>query len=82
MRSKVNDLYRILLADDDDRVGKTISAYLVRSGLRVHQVFDGEEALAQLGREAYHAMLLDLSMPVLDGMGVLHRMVEQAILIH
>lgn len=62
---------RILLADDEQNIRRVLSAILRREGYEVSTVADGEEALAVLKVEEFHAVITDLKMPRLDGMALL-----------
>ena len=69
----------ILIVDDDPVERRLLQTAVVRMGHRVEEAGDGEEALARLealtrARRPVHAVLLDLVMPGLDGMGVLERL--------
>jgi DNA-binding response OmpR family regulator len=61
-------MLRVLLAEDDaflaDALAKALRDY------QVDIVFDGEMALAQVSKELYHVLLLDVMMPKLTGIQV------------
>ena len=62
----------VLVADDDEMIRVVARAVLEKSGLRVSEAIDGEDALQRLGTgEPYALVLLDLNMPHVDGMEVL-----------
>jgi PAS domain S-box-containing protein len=67
---------RVLLVDDDDEVREILADYLAEAGLEVRAARDGREALAAVDREAPDAVLLDLRMPVMDGLTCLSRLRE------
>jgi signal transduction histidine kinase/ActR/RegA family two-component response regulator len=57
-----------ILAVDDNRTNRTIiQALLVPLGLDVTLACDGAEALSLFERDAYDLVLMDIQMPVLDG---------------
>ncbi|HYF08128.1 MAG TPA: ATP-binding protein [Acetobacteraceae bacterium] len=58
---------RILLADDNRTNQKVISKILERAGHRTVVVDNGEEALDALEAGGFDLVLMDLNMPVLDG---------------
>ncbi|MDR7092656.1 ATP-binding response regulator [Hydrogenophaga laconesensis] len=58
---------QILIVDDAPRLRASARAVLGPLGVRVDEAEDGRTALEMLARKRYDAMLLDLSMPVLDG---------------
>jgi len=58
---------RILLVDDDVRNVYAMSALLDDLGLRVTTAGNGEEAIAQFQQAPLDLILMDMSMPVMDG---------------
>lgn len=68
---------RILLAEDDPLLGDGLRAGLRQLGFQVDWVRDGQAAERELRAEPYEAAVLDLGLPLLDGMEVLAR-VRQA----
>jgi DNA-binding response OmpR family regulator len=62
---------RILLAEDDPLLGDGLRAGLRQLGFQVDWVRDGEAAERELRAEAYAAAVLDLGLPMKDGMDVL-----------
>ncbi len=64
---------RILLVEDDDRVAAAVTETLQASGYQVERVSDGESAWFQGDTEEYAAAVLDLGLPILDGLSVLKR---------
>ncbi len=57
----------ILVADDDPDLRDTIVDALESRGYRVATAMDGKEALASVERERPQLILLDMTMPVMDG---------------
>lgn len=62
---------RILLAEDDPLLGDGLRAGLRQSGFQVDWVRDGVAAERELRAEPYAAAVLDLGLPLKDGMAVL-----------
>lgn len=62
---------RILLVEDDPLLGDGLRAGLRQLGFRVDWVRDGAAAERELRCEAYAAAVLDLGLPLKDGMDVL-----------
>jgi DNA-binding response OmpR family regulator len=62
---------RILLAEDDTLLGDGLRAGLRQMGFLVDWVRDGAAAEAELHTGAYAAAVLDLGLPLKDGMDVL-----------
>ncbi len=65
---------RILIADDDVVQRRLVEAMVQRCGYESVVVESGDAALAALAEQTIDAILLDLVMPGLDGMGVLAKM--------
>ena len=62
---------RILIVDDEENIRHLLTLILKKEGYDVTAVPDGEAALEALGRSDFQAVLCDLRMPRLDGMGFL-----------
>jgi len=62
---------RILLAEDDPLLGDGLRAGLRQLGFQVDWVRDGEAAERELRAQPYAAAVLDLGLPLKDGMDVL-----------
>jgi DNA-binding response OmpR family regulator len=65
---------RILVVDDDKHVPRLSRAALVREGYDVLIAADGIEALASIERERPDLVLLDISMPNMNGLETLRRL--------
>lgn len=58
----------ILIVEDDSAIRQTVAELLEEEGYRVECAVNGADALARLeGSEAPALILLDLTMPVMDG---------------
>ncbi len=64
---------RILLAEDDPSLARQIAAALEKAGYAVDKTASGEEAWFLGDTEPYDAVILDLGLPILDGLEVLRR---------
>jgi DNA-binding response OmpR family regulator len=62
---------KVLLVDDEDQLRRVMRDLLERDGYSVTEARDGVEALDQIDRHAPDIIVLDLSLPGLDGYGVL-----------
>jgi len=65
---------RILVVDDEPAVQSALSRALALERYEVSQAIDGREALEQLGTSAYEVVILDISMPHVDGLEVCRRL--------
>lgn len=70
---------RVLAVDDDTAIRELVVAQLRAAGCHVETARDGEEAIAQIQAFRPEAMVLDLSMPKVDGFGVLGWMQKQGL---
>jgi DNA-binding response OmpR family regulator len=68
---KSSEPARILIVDDETNIRLMLRTTLRSEGYAVEEAVDGRDALAAIDRRTPDVMILDLSMPVLDGMGVL-----------
>ncbi len=68
---------RILIVDDERNVRLTYRVALEIEGFEVSEASSGAEALAFLGESTYGLAILDLRMPEMDGLDLLHRMRAQ-----
>ena len=59
---------RILVVDDNRINQKLLALWLKEAGTTVHQAFDGAEGLRAASAELFDAILMDVSMPVMNGM--------------
>jgi DNA-binding response OmpR family regulator len=66
----------VLLVDDDASIHKVLRLNLELEGYTVVSAFNGEEALERLASSRPDLVLLDVMMPVLDGLEVLRRIRE------
>jgi DNA-binding response OmpR family regulator len=64
----------ILVVDDEANIRSLVRTCLEDAGYVVREARNGSEALEQVYRDAPDLMLLDLAMPVMDGMTVLAEM--------
>jgi len=69
---------RILLVEDDARLAEMLSEYLRQAGLRVTVAPLGAAALEQLAAATHDAVVLDLTLPDMDGLDVCRRVRTRA----
>ena len=61
----------ILIADDDMELCELLRQYLGQEGFEVRVAHDGEQTLAEARRPGLDAMVLDIMMPLMNGIDVL-----------
>ena len=65
---------RLLLVEDDSKIASFISKGLKQAGFAVDHVLDGEEGLRMALSEPYDIAILDIMLPLLDGLTVIERL--------
>jgi CheY-like chemotaxis protein len=63
--------YRILVGEDDEPTRRLVSTVLTRQGYTVDIAENGATAIARIEAATYDAIVLDLMMPVMNGLQVL-----------
>lgn len=71
--SSPNAAQRVLLIDDDRKLARLIRDYLEPLGYEVTAVHTGPEGAELATAESWHAVILDLMLPGIDGCEVLRR---------
>lgn len=67
----MGDKIKILLADDEKDLSKAIGTILTYSNYDVDIVSNGKEALDKVNNKIYDLIILDIMMPVMDGIQAL-----------
>ena len=67
----MNHKPKILIADDDSAIATMISTALSDIGYEVSMVFDGAQAVKKVGGEKFDLAIIDIQMPVMDGITAL-----------
>jgi len=70
---------RVLLAEDNPINALLARTLLEREGCKVDRVADGEQAVAALSSDSYDLILMDLRMPVLNGLDATRRLRGQGV---
>lgn len=65
---------RLLVVEDEEKLCNTIAKSLHNAGYEVDTCYDGQEALEQIQIEFYDLIVLDLNLPVVDGMEILREL--------
>ena len=60
-------MYNILVCDDDKEIVRAIEIYLIGEKYNVLKAYNGQEAIDILSKNEVHLVLIDVMMPVLDG---------------
>ena len=62
---------KILLVDDESDVTRILSKRLGRRGFECQTAANGQEAVDAMGQYVYGVIIMDVKMPVMDGMSAL-----------
>lgn len=73
----MTDTVNILVADDEEVIRNACVRILTRAGYEVSTAVNGDDALRKIREGNFDLVLLDLKMPVLDGMKVLDILAEE-----
>ncbi len=65
---------KVLIVDDDPNLRLLAAASLQRDGYEIVEAANGQEGLDQFAKNAPDIIVLDLNMPVLDGIGMLKQL--------
>ena len=67
---------RVLIVDDEKTIVKGIKFSLEQDGMETDCAYDGEEALKYARENEYDVILLDLMLPIIDGLSVCRQVRE------
>lgn len=71
-------MYNILVCDDERDIVSAVKIYLEAEGYKVLTACNGQEALELMDRENIHLVLMDIMMPVMDGINATVKIREQS----
>ena len=69
-------MYSILICDDESDIVNALKIYLAPEGYRLFEAFNGKQALEIVRENDIHLILLDVMMPVMDGITATSRIRE------
>ena len=67
---------KVLFAEDENDLREVIKKYLEFQGYYVDAVINGAQAVDKLSKDAYDAIIMDIMMPVMDGVTAMKRIRE------
>lgn len=70
-------MYRILVCDDEKDIVSAIRIYLMSEGYEVIEAYDGQQAVDIAGAGKADLVLMDIMMPVMDGITAMVRIREK-----
>jgi two-component system alkaline phosphatase synthesis response regulator PhoP len=68
---------KILIAEDDQSISRLIAYKFEKEDYQTKVIEEGDKVLAEIKADNYDALVLDLMLPVLDGMQVLKKIREE-----
>lgn len=68
---------KILVCDDDKEIVNAIEIYLKSSGYEVTKAYNGVEAVEAIENEEIHLIIMDIMMPLMDGINATLKIREQ-----
>lgn len=66
--------YRILIVEDDKEIREGVEIYLKNQGYEVFQAANGQAGLEIIMKETIHLAIVDIMMPVMDGVTMLMKL--------
>ena len=71
-------MYNILVCDDERDIVSALRIYLTSEGYKVYEAYNCEEALALIEKKDIHLVLMDVMMPVMDGITAMVKLREKS----
>ena len=71
-------MQNVLVCDDDKEIVEEIDIYLKQEGINVFKAYNGLEALEIVQKNEIHAAIIDIMMPVMDGIQCTMKIREQS----
>ncbi len=65
---------RLLVVEDDPTIAGNLFTFFEARGFQVDAAYDGRAALQRLSEQQFEAVILDVGLPSIDGLTVLHRL--------
>lgn len=71
-------MYRVLVCDDDEAIVRSIEIYLKAEGYETVKAYDGRQAVEITEKEDVHCIIMDVMMPVMDGINATLKIREKS----
>ena len=71
-------MYNILVCDDEKDIVSALKIYLESDGYKVFTALNGKEALDAAAENEVHLILMDIMMPVMDGITAMVKLRESS----
>ena len=70
-------MYNILVCDDERDITDALKIYLTTEGYKVYTAFNGQEAVDVALKEDIQLVIMDIMMPIMDGMTAMTKIREE-----
>ncbi len=67
-------MLKILLVEDDERIRDVFTRFLIAKGHRVWGASNGQDALAEVARQTFDLVIMDVKLPKLGGLAAFEQM--------
>lgn len=74
------NIHTIVVCDDDKDIVSATTIYLETEGYKVLPAYDGKEALSLVEKEEVDLLIMDVMMPVMDGITAVRKLRETSII--
>ncbi len=71
-------MYRVLVCDDDEAIVRSIEIYLNAEGYETVKALNGRQAVEIAEKEEIHCIIMDVMMPVMDGINATLKIRERS----
>lgn len=71
-------MYNILICDDEKDIVEALNIYLTSEGYTIKKAYNGKEAVQAVEDEDIHLVLMDIMMPVMDGISAMAKIREKS----
>lgn len=71
-------MYNVLVCDDERDIVSALKIYLESEGYKVFAAYNGKEAIEIFGSNEIHLILMDIMMPVIDGITAMVKIRENS----
>lgn len=71
-------MYNVLVCDDERDIVSALQIYLESDGYKVFKAYNGNEAVNIVAKEEIHLILMDIMMPIMDGITAMVKLRESS----
>ena len=71
-------MYNILICDDEKDIVNALKIYLADANYKLFEAYTGKEALKVIDSQEIHLVLMDIMMPVMDGISAMVKIREKS----